>query len=508
MIDKIIDFMRGRRAPYLLGASALAYYSCFLFQELWLGRDPAIYFLLGRSLAQGAGYVDLFRVPIAPHTYYPPGYPFILSLVMRLCGEKLVYLRIASLLLTGISLAVLIRLLSAYLSPKKVTLIVAVFAFNPLLLNFTHTINSEVPYFLFSWLALSFFIKKDESRSWAKVITGALFAIVAFYMRSAGFALCASITLYLVLKRKYLQAVVASSIMFLSALPWLLCIFKNTDGTYLQTIMHKDYYTASLGTMRMWDVPLRFMSNGKYYIGKVTSDLVLFPFLYGVTFGNAFFLSKILLSASFSFLFLRGFFVSLRRGLRIIELYIALYVAVLFLHSFHSERFLLPLYPFLIGYSIIGLRAASSRLSNAAVCVGICGWLLVSNVAAVERYYSRLNSNAVSFQAACAWMKNAIPDDAQVMAIDFAGVYLYAHRMTLGWGLVPDNAPASFEALREKKVGYLVIEKDAGLTLRGRKVSEFERYIRPIEKQYPGTLKLVYEGKYEPCILIYKVNMP
>jgi hypothetical protein len=50
-------------------------------------EDDAIYTLLARSLASGEGY-RMINLPDAPHaTHYPPGYPFVLSLLWRIWPE-------------------------------------------------------------------------------------------------------------------------------------------------------------------------------------------------------------------------------------------------------------------------------------------------------------------------------------------------------------------------------------------------------------------------------------
>ena len=47
-------------------------------------EDDAIYTLLAKALATGEGY-RMINLPGAPHaTHYPPGYPFMLSLLWRM----------------------------------------------------------------------------------------------------------------------------------------------------------------------------------------------------------------------------------------------------------------------------------------------------------------------------------------------------------------------------------------------------------------------------------------
>ena len=88
------------------------YSVCLVSQQIWLTKDAAVYVLLARSLAKGRDYFDYYFPEPKPHTFYPPGYPFILSLVTRLFGDRLLVLRMANIVMAGLFLIILIKVLN------------------------------------------------------------------------------------------------------------------------------------------------------------------------------------------------------------------------------------------------------------------------------------------------------------------------------------------------------------------------------------------------------------
>src|SRR5210317_2178748 len=83
----------------------LGVYGYIFDKKLDLNGDNAYYYVLGKALSQGEGYVNIASINKAPNNHYPPGYPFIISLFMHL-SDTPIFLK----LINGIFL-----LLSLYL---------------------------------------------------------------------------------------------------------------------------------------------------------------------------------------------------------------------------------------------------------------------------------------------------------------------------------------------------------------------------------------------------------
>ena len=85
---------------------------------------------------------------------YPWGYPLILLPAYALKGISPLALKLPALLFNAGFLIVLYFLMSARLTQVESLLIVSLFAFNPLLLNFLDQILSDIPFLFFSTLSL------------------------------------------------------------------------------------------------------------------------------------------------------------------------------------------------------------------------------------------------------------------------------------------------------------------------------------------------------------------
>jgi len=80
--------------------------------KLFLGGDNANYFILAEGLSSGQGFTQISSPNMTPGNHFPPGYPFIMSIFMRLGYEDLlifkwlngVFLLMSSFVFFGISL--------------------------------------------------------------------------------------------------------------------------------------------------------------------------------------------------------------------------------------------------------------------------------------------------------------------------------------------------------------------------------------------------------------------
>lgn len=58
-------------------------YSYIFDTKLDLNGDNIVYYSLGQAIHQGKGFVNIMSITETPHTHFPPGYPFFLSLLMN-----------------------------------------------------------------------------------------------------------------------------------------------------------------------------------------------------------------------------------------------------------------------------------------------------------------------------------------------------------------------------------------------------------------------------------------
>src|SRR6266540_6246231 len=119
---------------------------------------------------------------------YPWGYPLILTPAYAIKGINPLALKIPALFFYAGFLVCLYLLLKARLTEAESLLIVGLFAFNPMLLQFLDQILSDIPFLFFSTLSL-WLIIKDQRRSilHAILIGTSIFFVV--FIRATGILL-------------------------------------------------------------------------------------------------------------------------------------------------------------------------------------------------------------------------------------------------------------------------------------------------------------------------------
>lgn len=143
------------------------------------GGDNLKYFYLSRSIQQGE-YRDIWSLGQPIHAKYPPLFPLMLSICPDyLCCKFLIF----GLFLLTVFFAY--KLFEELKLPKYTILL---FALSPLLLQYSHWVLSEIPYLLFSILALLCFYQK-------KYGTAFLFGLCAYFTRSIGLSLMIALSI-------------------------------------------------------------------------------------------------------------------------------------------------------------------------------------------------------------------------------------------------------------------------------------------------------------------------
>lgn len=122
---------------------------------------------------------------------YPWGYPLILTPVYALKGIHPLALKLPGLFFYGGFLGCLYLLVRTRLTQMESLLVVSVFAFNPLLLDFLDQVLSDIPFLFFSTLALLLMTSHRERSIFEHIALGFSIAC-AFFIRTTGILLLGS----------------------------------------------------------------------------------------------------------------------------------------------------------------------------------------------------------------------------------------------------------------------------------------------------------------------------
>ena len=163
------------------------------------GDDFASYIMQAESIVNGntQEFVEHNSFTIFNSSFqigpvaYPWGYPLILAPVYALKGVSPLSLKIPGLLFfAGFLLCLYYGLMGTNLTYVERLLLVALFAFNPILIKFLNQILSDVPFLFFSTLALLLMVRKNKN-TYDHILLGGVISL-AFFIRTAGILLLVS----------------------------------------------------------------------------------------------------------------------------------------------------------------------------------------------------------------------------------------------------------------------------------------------------------------------------
>ena len=317
----------------------------------FVGGDNAGYMILAESIETGQGYTDLYLPDTPRHTKYPPFYPAVLAVTGKF-GGGLIAFKIISLMSTAASVIVLFLLGRKRLGREGGLAVAAAFAFNPVLLYYSHWVLSEAPFVLLTLAGLWAAQRMEESWRWLAAATVA--ALLAYLTRSAGLPLIAALLLALGWQRLWRQlAAVASASVAVVGGWWLwgaLAASRSAEQ-YSSNFLLIDPYNPGLGYLGPGDLVARTVNNIRVYAIDVLPES-----LAGVAPGSGVnplaVLAALLLIALALVAWVRGI-----RKFRVLELFVALYAGLIFVwpQVWTDRRFLLPLLPVLYVLAAAGI---------------------------------------------------------------------------------------------------------------------------------------------------------
>jgi hypothetical protein len=160
------------------------------------GDDFAWYILQAQSILNGttaqfmqtSAFTNNESTTYVGPLAYPWGYPLILTPAYAIKGINPLALKIPALFFYAGFLVCLYLLLRDRLTEAESVLIVGLFAFNPLLLEFLDQILSDIPFLFFSTLSLWLITKKGGRSTQRNILIGAAICLVTF-LRATGILL-------------------------------------------------------------------------------------------------------------------------------------------------------------------------------------------------------------------------------------------------------------------------------------------------------------------------------
>lgn len=240
--------------------------------KLFLGGDNADYYLLANALASGEGYVNIHLPGLPPANHFPPGYPFLMSLLIRIGFESVMAMKIFNGVLLLLSSYLLFHISFKLTKNKILSIILAVLMLlNSNMLEYSTIMMSEISFVFFTLLSIYLFMISYErnfnlkSPSFYLMIAS---TIILFYIRTQGIALFGAFFIYLGFKKQFKPLAVFIALSVVAILPWQMRSASLGGNGYVQQLMRVEPYNSASKKMEFGDWMDRIGENAVRYVSK------------------------------------------------------------------------------------------------------------------------------------------------------------------------------------------------------------------------------------------------
>jgi len=303
------------------------------------------------------GYIFNAAAPVSPRMY-PPVFPLLLAPIYKIYGTNLTPMKLEQVIFFVLALAFVYIFWKPDLGPAYSAALVAILGFSPIFWAAKDNVLSDLPFLLFFYVAavLVRWSANDAlgKKTWDVLIGLSLY--VAIGTRSAGIALIGGLVLYDLLKTRTLKrTAVALSVCagFLFLQSWFVGSgLRNYDGHFHPTL-------HSVGT-NLISYP-RALAG--FWVAS-TRNRFSFAVLFAI-----------------ALLTVVGAYFRYKRGLTIVEAFLAPYFALMILWPFSPGiRLAFPLVPWIVFLALYGLRNLAMRLAPRYSTAALCALVLLISI--------------------------------------------------------------------------------------------------------------------------------
>ncbi|HKK44986.1 MAG TPA: glycosyltransferase family 39 protein [Balneolaceae bacterium] len=475
---------------------AICYYYSF-DPKVFIGGDNVYYYNLGKAIATGKGYVTLNQPGLPYASHYPPGYPAIIALVMTLFSQSIITIKIFNgifLLGSAICSFYIFETLSEnkHLAFAGSLLIVL----NASMLKYSTIMMSEIPFLLFSMVALLLFIraKKESNPLRQPYFYGFIVCLsIAFHIKTLGMALVSGTILYMLFYKRWKWAISTAAGFGLLALPW---IIRNrmigAGGSYVHQLLMVNPYRPELGMAGVSDFVLRFWNNLQRYIAVEIPNGILPVLKNNVT--SYSFLAWVI-GILMCLIIVYGLYRLKNYAVLMGAYFISMFgILLLWPSVWFGVRFLLPIIPLLLFCFLVGLHQLLSLASEklGAVVHWSPLYLLLLGLTFIPSINARRMQAKAHYPAnwgtyiqIAKWARKNTDPDAIISCRKPAIFYLFSERKTFRFKDTP-NHEELFQDLKKRGTDYVVLDQLG--------FSSTPRYLYPMLKKYQNHFKTVLKG--------------
>lgn len=474
-------------AAALLALLSLGIYVLRVDRVAGLFVDDGWYLMLAQALATGHGY-SLTNSPSAGILpLYPPGFPFLLSLLYRLYPHfpENIWLfkafSMGALLGAGGLVFYYFARVRQVAAPLALALATATWLCPSLVFLATSTVMSEAVFTL-NLLATIIVIERavraahQGEKFWKYLLAGAALAAFGFLIRSIAVAVIAAVGVYLLKERLVKPALAFAATVVLLLAPWVIYTRLHAPTpaqraeqgghvtlSYSTQFWQKRASVPGLGTIGVSELPARVWWNVQDIVGRDIGRVLATPIFealidpfqeaqkeevkFGISHGSNWYFSFVL-----SGLVLLGFILAARERLSLVEFVVLFSLGVTALWPWETYRFVLPLVAFIAFYFSLGTswlvglfwrsRAKMTPLPQWQLATGLVVLIAAISCAGHAKYIVSLQSASPldrpqwlqifdEFEAMLQWVKREVPSDGILATANPPLVYLYTGHKTV-----------------------------------------------------------------------------
>jgi hypothetical protein len=488
-------------AKFALGVTALHVFLMALAfnPTIFTGGDNGVYVALSRALVEQGRYISLHDPGLAPHTYYPPGYPLILALASIVGIHPWVPIKLVTVAFCALGVAFSCLWLRRKTTPGVALFAALILAMSPGLLLQGQLELSDVPFWGLVMVALWAFegLPRDD---WRRVLVAGAMCALAYLTRSAALPLIAAAFAWLAFERRWRQVLLFAAVILPVVGFWTWWKSANgaadlTYGQYANTFWLKDHYAPELGRASLADVFLRRpLENTNRYAGTMIPLLLVQRtaaplLLLGLGLGAA-------------------AVIGWARRIRtpgMTELFFPMYGGMLLLLPpvWAGERYLFPIFPLALGYASETVKWAVSIWRPSAlrpVAASVLLVIIALAIAPMARIFATARTCTVAYlhgqRYACLsaewqdylgmaeWSRSNLPADAVLISRKPGLFFALSDRRGID---IPKTTDVStyIETARRAGARFVILDRIDALT---------ELYSIPVVTTYPELFCIFQPG--------------
>ncbi|MCX6290692.1 MAG: hypothetical protein NT126_02895 [Bacteroidetes bacterium] len=430
------------------------------------GDDFAQYIMQAKNMVEHkpqteTGYVYHEKMPVVAPPAYPAGFPAMLAAVYLVKGNSIHAFNYLVTLLLFMLCLLMFLFFQKHFSVLTSVFLVLIFAYNPWTLEFKTQILSDIPFTLFFLLTTFIFLYGSKSNR-NDVFTGISCGLMLSVRGVAAVFLIASFMYhaYLIIRcgfQKKESLRIAGKFTIIAALAIVVYVLLNFVLVNVPSGKFLEFYSRSYQKFSPGEI---IIQNLNYYTD-------VFQAFFDPRLEKWFFITFV--SKAFSLvLVLIGMFHCLLKKRSFIDLLTWSYIVLFLVYPYSAGgfRFILPLFPFLLYYMVMGMKQVHLNVSFNRKALIVAGGLFVilqyqHSVAEIiaGQHGVMQGPQEPASQEAFEYIRNNIPENAVIVFKKPKALALYTGRKTAStvYYQSPDEVA---EMLKDLHARYLLVNHD------------------------------------------------